>query len=164
MDLLEQELKNWIQGRLNWKVPENDWNFNHDLFELGMDSLQAVQLRRFLLSFAPSPAAEQIPRDFVYQHPSIAKIAAALRAKEKPNPYAEHRRDMIKKYVELYSMEPLDREPPNLQRVCARPMQESMSVVLLTGATGSLGAHLLAHLASQPGVARVICLNRPNPE
>ncbi|KAL4809797.1 hypothetical protein BDV18DRAFT_166560 [Aspergillus unguis] len=32
--------------------------------------------------------------------------------------------------------------------------------VLVTGATGSLGSHIVAHLAEQPGVAKVVCLNR----
>ncbi|KAI0890811.1 hypothetical protein F4806DRAFT_501676 [Annulohypoxylon nitens] len=32
--------------------------------------------------------------------------------------------------------------------------------VLVTGGTGSLGSHLVAHLASQPQVQRVICVNR----
>ncbi|KAL4936283.1 hypothetical protein BDV06DRAFT_228045 [Aspergillus oleicola] len=32
--------------------------------------------------------------------------------------------------------------------------------VLVTGATGSLGSHLVAHLAEQPSVGKVICLNR----
>ncbi|KAL4735888.1 hypothetical protein BDV11DRAFT_173426 [Aspergillus similis] len=32
--------------------------------------------------------------------------------------------------------------------------------VLVTGATGSLGSHLVAHLAEQSNVAKVVCLNR----
>ncbi|GIK04405.1 type I iterative polyketide synthase [Aspergillus viridinutans] len=32
--------------------------------------------------------------------------------------------------------------------------------VLVTGATGSLGSHIVAHLAEQPGVRKVVCLNR----
>ena len=32
--------------------------------------------------------------------------------------------------------------------------------VLITGATGSLGSHLVAHFASQPSIKKVICLNR----
>jgi malonyl CoA-acyl carrier protein transacylase/nucleoside-diphosphate-sugar epimerase len=34
--------------------------------------------------------------------------------------------------------------------------------VLVTGATGSLGSHLVAYFACRPNVKRVICLNRPN--
>lgn len=36
------------------------------------------------------------------------------------------------------------------------------AVVAVTGGTGGLGAHLVARLASDPDVARVVCLNRPN--
>ncbi|CAI7662355.1 unnamed protein product [Penicillium glandicola] len=38
--------------------------------------------------------------------------------------------------------------------------QSSSRCVLVTGATGCLGSHLVAHLAEQPGVSKVICLNR----
>ncbi|KAF2844227.1 ketoacyl-synt-domain-containing protein [Plenodomus tracheiphilus IPT5] len=37
-------------------------------------------------------------------------------------------------------------------------------VVLVTGGTGSLGGHLVYHLAQQPNVHRVICLNRAHRE
>ncbi|KAH8693375.1 S-adenosyl-L-methionine-dependent methyltransferase [Phaeosphaeriaceae sp. PMI808] len=37
---------------------------------------------------------------------------------------------------------------------------DSYRHVLVTGATGSLGSHLVAHLAAQPDVRKVICLNR----
>ena len=36
------------------------------------------------------------------------------------------------------------------------------AVVVLTGGTGSLGSHILAHLTSLPSVTRVICLVRPH--
>lgn len=36
----------------------------------------------------------------------------------------------------------------------------SSRCVLVTGATGSLGSHIVAHLAEQPGIHKVICLNR----
>jgi acyl transferase domain-containing protein/thioester reductase-like protein/acyl carrier protein/ubiquinone/menaquinone biosynthesis C-methylase UbiE len=37
-------------------------------------------------------------------------------------------------------------------------------VVLITGATGSLGSHLVAHLASLPQVTTVVCINRRSNE
>ncbi|KAJ5964489.1 type I iterative polyketide synthase [Penicillium vulpinum] len=42
-----------------------------------------------------------------------------------------------------------------------RPIEQNSSrCVLVTGATGCLGSHIVAHLAEQPGVRKVICLNR----
>lgn len=37
------------------------------------------------------------------------------------------------------------------------------AVVIVTGATGSLGVHVVAALASHPSVATVVCINRPRP-
>ena len=39
--------------------------------------------------------------------------------------------------------------------------QEENFVILLTGSTGSLGCHLVAHLASLPIVKEIVCLIRP---
>lgn len=39
---------------------------------------------------------------------------------------------------------------------------ENEKVVLVTGATGSLGGHLVYHIAQLPDVRRVVCLNREN--
>ena len=159
MGHLEEDLKNLIQTRLNWRIRNEEWTFNDDYFELGMDSLQAVQLRRFLLSSLPktsksSPAAERITRDFVYQHPSIAQMARALRGIEGLNELTSHHKEQIEDFVKLYS----------IQRPDSSPGPGEGSVVLLTGSTGSLGSHLLAHMVSLPGVARVVCLNRPHAE
>ncbi|KAJ5609199.1 type I iterative polyketide synthase [Penicillium herquei] len=35
------------------------------------------------------------------------------------------------------------------------------AVVIVTGASGSLGSHIVQALAERPGVARVVCINRP---
>lgn len=153
---LEKDLKNLVQTRLNWNVPAEEWTVDDDFFELGMNSLQAVQLRRFLLSSVQKSAdllsaMERIDRDFVYQFSSVASIASALRAFEEPSAFNRH--DLVNHFVKLYSLE--QRDPKD--RTCGG------SVVLLTGSTGSLGVHLLAHLARLSTVARVICLNRINP-
>jgi thioester reductase-like protein len=151
---LEASIKEVISDRLNWKIPSHKWTYEDDLFELGMDSLQALQLRRLLLSLlhvskeasSGLVQAESIPRDFVYQNPSVSKLAASLRGKSS----AGHE-DLIEKFVDLYTMWPQDAG-------IATP--DEGSTILLTGSTGSLGLHVLAHLANLPSVARVICLNR----
>ncbi len=157
LDNLEQDVKFLIQTRLNWRIPAEEWLVNDDLFELGMDSLQAAQLRRFILgslsNFTNSfPVAERIGRDFVYKNPSVTKIANALRASDEFNEIVLTRQEMIAEFVEQYMV-----ERPELGK-----KSDEGFVVLLTGTTGSLGAFLLAHLASLPSTARVICLNRPS--
>lgn len=157
MHNLEQDLKNLIQARLNWKIPAAEWSLDDDLFDLGMDSLQAVQLRRYLTRSMPKPsglssASERITRDFVHQHPSVTMMANALRVSEGLHRSTSTRCDLVGDFVEQYSIKSSDS--------MANP--KDGAVVLLTGSTGSLGTYLLAHLAAAPNVTRVICLNRPS--
>ncbi|EAQ83182.1 hypothetical protein CHGG_09586 [Chaetomium globosum CBS 148.51] len=43
------------------------------------------------------------------------------------------------------------------------PSDSSIHSVLVTGATGSLGSHIVSHLASLPSIGTVFCLNRTRP-
>jgi thioester reductase-like protein len=156
---LEESLKKMIQFGLNWKASTENWNYDDDLFELGMNSLQALRLRRLLLSSISndaflSPAAKRVTIDFVYKNSSIAKIAEALRDGENLEGTQTVREKSIEDFIGLYSL----RQPSSRDQQIAAP--EAGSVVLLTGGTGSLGSHVLAQLASLPSVARVVCLNR----
>lgn len=141
MDHIEESLKALIQTQLSWRIPENCWNLDDDLFELGMDSLQAVRLRRLLVSSTRSlSVCMPISSDFVYRNPSVAQMAQALQG--------EHAilRDGIEDFVDRYSLLEQD--------------VDVGAVVLLTGSTGSLGSHILSHLANLPNIARIICLIR----
>ncbi|KAL1863981.1 Type I Iterative PKS [Diaporthe australafricana] len=53
-------------------------------------------------------------------------------------------------------------ENSNIPKTFEAPSAGHRAVVVVTGGTGGLGAHLVARLATDPGVARVVCLNRPN--
>jgi nucleoside-diphosphate-sugar epimerase len=153
MDNLEEDLKTMIQTRLTWRVKAEEWTIDDDFFELGMDSLQAVQLRRFILSFIPNlptsaQKAERLPRDIIYQNPTVTQLAKALKdpAELSPNDSS------IDHLVEQFS----------IRADKADVARDAGAVVLMTGGTGSLGSCMLAHLASLPSIARVICLNRPS--
>lgn len=42
------------------------------------------------------------------------------------------------------------------------PPRDHGAVVLITGASGSLGSHLVYHLAQLPEISKIVCLNREN--
>ncbi|KAL8829339.1 MAG: hypothetical protein Q9191_002068 [Dirinaria sp. TL-2023a] len=144
---IKNQLKDLIQDKLpKWNVPAQDWTFSSDLFELGMDSLQAIELRRLLLPNIES--ARQVPRDFIYRHPSVMELAEAIEAtyrEQKFDILVESRQELVDGFVERFSLQTPKRD----------------FVILLTGSTGSLGSHVLVHLASLPMVKEVICLIRP---
>lgn len=52
LDNLEQDLRDLVQECLGSRAPITDWTVEESLFDLGIDSLQALQIRRVLLSAA----------------------------------------------------------------------------------------------------------------
>ncbi|KAF2006434.1 acetyl-CoA synthetase-like protein [Amniculicola lignicola CBS 123094] len=147
----EEKVLQYIQANI-WKSHAKPLNTTDDLFELGMDSLQATKLRRYLIaalhqSINPQARRVRIPRDFLYSHSTICQIAAALCGTlEKPAYNSDELSRILDEYAQL--QQPVSKPKP--------------ATVLLTGASGALGAHLLAQLASTPTVERIICLNRPD--
>lgn len=145
---LEAYLEQLIQTQLNWKVSPSVWSTSDDLFELGMDSLQALQLRRAVERLTMSDNRTIDPSmmsaDFIYRHRSIDRISSALRGAT-TDVLCNTRLDQIKGFAETYS----GLRPKRLARV------------LITGGTGNLGAHVVAQFATDPTVVQVVCLNRP---
>ncbi|KAL9031277.1 MAG: hypothetical protein Q9196_000684 [Gyalolechia fulgens] len=155
MDDLERNLKDLIQNSLAWKVNPADWTFSDDLFELGMDSLQAVQLRRHIMSSLPIDTnharADRVPRDIVYRNSTVSDLARFLKTVSYRSPPEEITVDDL---VKQFAIRAEHRRQGAVMEV----------TVLVTGGTGGLGSHLIAHLLSLPGVAKVFSLNRPSPK
>lgn len=155
MDNLEQGLIELIQTRIHWSVPLTDLGRDDDLFERGMDSLQAMRLRRYLLCAVPTAingtsSADRVGRDFIYANPTVGQMANALRESQGPNkPRSPHdtARELLPQLVQAHGLH-------------ATSFPDPGAIVVLTGSTGSLGSHCLAELVKMPNVARVICLNR----
>jgi nucleoside-diphosphate-sugar epimerase len=164
---LEQELKNLIQTQLNWRIPPDEWGITDDLFELGMDSLQALHLRRLILRQLPArddqtPWIDLIPREFVYMRPSVAELAMAIRQEDQPNGIKTPTKErLIEQLVQEYSLTTKVIVPNGVGNgLNSGHGSISGNVILLTGATGSLGSQLLSRLVGLEETFRVICLNR----
>lgn len=122
-----------------------------DLFSLGIDSLQSTRLRARLvqlLQFNGNPVTQNI----VFEFPSIAKLADALIAsRDGELATTEDATSRMGKLVAAYGDFPMH-----------APVYEAPipSTVVVTGATGSLGAHLVAQLAAKPEIGEVVALVR----
>ncbi|KAH8102917.1 hypothetical protein BXZ70DRAFT_1057354, partial [Cristinia sonorae] len=101
-------------------------------------------------------ASSHIPQELVFQYPTLARLSIAIATfinpelkSSLPQTLDEEIKAMISKHSEnLPSFKPFN-PPPN----------EDV-VVLLTGSTGSLGAHVLASLLADDTIKNVITLNR----
>ena len=148
---VENTLRDMVQACLS---PYSEVTISHsdeDFVNLGMDSLKATKLRRLLnaslrKSKHPALSCRDLPSDFVYAHPSISRLSRALKeSSDQIVPVEDVMRSMVAKYAVTEDF----------------PMRRRSShVVLLTGTTGNLGAHLLAQIAGLDSVNRVICLLR----
>ncbi|KAJ7496484.1 putative aminoadipate reductase, partial [Mycena latifolia] len=160
------ELELWLANHASL-LAERDICGGHDLFDQGFDSLNATFLRHRIVSAlknsgdeAAKAAAQKIPQNFAYTHPSIEQLANAiikLLASDKStgsdlDPGQKLIIDeMIAKYSEGF-------DEPIVQPKTATP--SGGAVVLLTGSTGGLGSHLLEILLRLASVERVYAFNR----
>jgi thioester reductase-like protein len=123
-----------------------------DFFAMGLDSLGAYRVfSRIIKTLDLGPRASEVAGNVCFEYPNLAALASYLSALRSGGSYT--------KRTEIDEMQALiDRYggfPPRKVTDAGAPR-----VVLLTGATGSLGAHLLAALLEVPSVEKVYCLNR----
>ncbi|OSX67090.1 hypothetical protein POSPLADRAFT_1128883 [Postia placenta MAD-698-R-SB12] len=129
-----------------------------DLFAFGVDSLQATRIRN-ICQKELELNGQTLGQNIVYENPSVDRLAAfiqALRAGGSATASDEQQHATMLAMVEKWSAKfDLHSATQNGQHVGS-----TGHVVVLTGTTGSLGAHILSQLVSSPSVQRVVCLSR----
>jgi carbohydrate kinase (thermoresistant glucokinase family) len=115
-----------------------------DFFSLGLDSLQSIQIRTDILKNIDIGGGK-LGQNVVFDHPCIASLASHLHSlrtgqEEETVSVATQMQNLIAQYS---NFEPVDRHQ-----------------TALTGATGSLGAHILVQLVKRPDIDTVYCLVR----
>ncbi|KAJ5170455.1 acylglycerophosphoethanolamine acyltransferase [Penicillium coprophilum] len=146
---LEADLRVLVERCVHDRIAGRPWTNQHDFFELGMDSLEASRLAQ-LLNRVQDKSAFAVLRDgpvrpsFIYQHPSVVDLAAALQLGECGGENVNR----------VHAMTDL------VSRFSPSSSTTSDRVVLITGSTGSLGVHLLQELCRDVSVNQVICLMR----
>lgn len=131
-------------------------NDDADIFALGIDSLQTLQLGQFLQaslkSAQPNLVASALRSQQLYSHPTLHSLASyvleLLHGESSPSTPALAETDSLRAsrlagLVSKYSDDLGDSH-----------------VVILTGSTGSLGAYLLHELLRDLSVSKIYCLNR----
>ncbi|KAF7558254.1 hypothetical protein G7Z17_g176 [Cylindrodendrum hubeiense] len=117
-----------------------------DFFLLGLDSLQAIQMRSEILKTVDT-GGKKLGQNIVFEQPSIEKLSQFLLSLRIGQDAASkvsienEMRDLIGKYA------------------INSPNDARFSIVV-TGVTGSLGAHVAAKLTADPRVDRIYCLVR----
>ncbi|KAJ7281917.1 L-aminoadipate-semialdehyde dehydrogenase [Mycena rebaudengoi] len=129
---------------------------NVDLFAFGVDSLQGTRIRN-VCQKELFLGGQNLGQNVVYEYPSVAKLAdhiLSLQAGE--GKQGEQHESQMLALLDKWSANIRAHTPA--EDAAKRP--EDARVVVLTGATGSLGAHILHQLVSSSSVHKVICLSR----
>ena len=127
---------------------------NTDLFSIGVDSVASVQIRAFINNKLLPDEPNSLPLNVVYDCGTIKNLARYIintrHGKATKATNNEDELNLMRSLVDHYSLFPLTNELNS-------PRQ---AVVVLTGATGALGAHILAGLLASSQVSIVHCLVR----
>ncbi|KAF4126163.1 Acyl-CoA synthetase (AMP-forming)/AMP-acid ligase II [Geosmithia morbida] len=147
--LTMEELRDFLRKSVTKALAkEVSFDDETDLFSLGLDSLQAIQVRSDILSTVDI-GGNQLGQTVVFDKPSISRLSCYLLAlssdgkAEATASVEEEMRELIEKYT-----------LKGIQRV------NFQSSVAVTGVTGSLGAHLVSKLSSDASVSTIYCLVR----
>ena len=152
-----EDLRAWLIIHIREILPLERKDALHeetDVFSLGVDSLQASRIRSEIvrhLDVGPG----KLGANFVFEHSSVAAMASELDAMRVGGAEAEKvpNEERMQILIERYSaFERLTPVAPT-----AAPKQDC---IVVTGATGSLGAHVVAQLAALGRTARIVCLVR----
>ena len=174
---LREFLHKMVKDITGISLPQGDSN----MFEAGLDSLQASRVQRAILnqlrnSGAASVEEPQLEKDFCFACPSVDKMTEALLSRfrmaggeviDEEEGKIRGMKDMVGRYREVLdsyaSLLPTSQNGAGAgaDEASPPPLPPPQGfVVLLTGSTGNLGCFLLAQLAKDPGVSKVVCLNR----
>ncbi|UNI15303.1 putative NRPS-like protein biosynthetic cluster [Purpureocillium takamizusanense] len=140
---------------------------DRDLYQQGVDSIACIQIRKLMEAkkLVPSQHAA-LPLNVIYDQGTVTGLVAhlqRLRHEDQPGDRAGDDDDGDQLLCMMKSLASRHRLAPNVLRSSAAYMSSrdsSANAVLLTGATGFLGAHLLALLRQRQDVARIYCLVR----
>ncbi|KAL4755761.1 uncharacterized protein BDW70DRAFT_167943 [Aspergillus foveolatus] len=139
---LEQYLLKLFKTELGYPHMSSD----SDFFGAGVDSLQAIKARGIIKRDIDIGPAE-LGHNVIFDSANIKKLAAHLYALRTGNLQDEEDElSVMSQLIDKYSSFQL------------RP--ESEEVILLTGATGSLGVYILSRLMQKENVKKVYCLVR----
>ncbi|TFY63173.1 hypothetical protein EVG20_g6432 [Dentipellis fragilis] len=137
-----------------------------DLFEAGLDSLLAIQVRAVLVhALTQSGCTCAVPRNVVYAHPSVSALARYLRNALRgctglagtPGPELESESSGSAELVQSMIAEFSQHFPSAGDMRTERPRK---TVYAITGTTGSLGSHFLSCVLKRQDVDKIYLLAR----
>ncbi|KAL2840663.1 hypothetical protein BJY01DRAFT_236642 [Aspergillus pseudoustus] len=149
LTMIETHLMQICRDEIRLAIPDPKSEF----FAVGVDSLKAIHLRRLILRDFEIADSKSLGQNVVFETGSISNLAAHIHAIQEGQIIEEEdqvclMQDLVSKYSAFRSHEPVSEAANNRRGV------------ILTGATGSMGAHTLYKLLNDDTVSVIYCLTR----
>lgn len=131
---------------------------SQSIFDHGLNSLSSIQLRNRISEYF-----DDVPQNFLFQHPSISSMCEALmnNCKEDAGEQIEKRYSQTQELAEAY-IKKAKRDFPVARNTYST--SKKPKVVMLTGVTGSLGSFMLRDLLLDKSVKKVYAIVRGREE
>ncbi|KAL8694896.1 MAG: hypothetical protein Q9218_000560 [Villophora microphyllina] len=129
-------------------------NKNTDFFSAGMDSLCAIQMRGLIVhDLDLGGNSRKLSQNIVFETSNVENLAEHLHnLRQGQTAKVQDWKIVAKGMIQKHTV--FQKHRPGSQRFPDR------HVVVLTGATGGLGSHLLSQLSSSPSICKIYCLLR----
>ncbi|KAI8140030.1 hypothetical protein BJV82DRAFT_716146 [Fennellomyces sp. T-0311] len=148
-DDTQVDLGQFLQNAASKVLQQNDIDPDVSLFDYGLNSLLAIQLRNRI-----SKRFENVPSNFLFEHPTLTSMAKSLEGQ--PEDEAQEREQRYKDTEEILDsyLKRAEKTFPVAVHTGEKPDKHT---VLLTGTTGSLGAFMLRDLILSDEVEAIYC-------
>ncbi|KAI2468767.1 acetyl-CoA synthetase-like protein [Annulohypoxylon bovei var. microspora] len=131
-------------------------NPRRDVFQQGVDSIACIQIRKLIESHIFPERSPKLPLNIIYDNGNVIALAENLIRIRNGDGVCNSNSDV----KEWEFMQQLAEKYCELEAYNIRRYKKDTDVVVLTGATGALGAHILSALCGDSKVRKVYCLLR----
>lgn len=148
------ELEEWLLSRFRGDLGVSLPNADADIFSAGVDSLQTTQIWRYIVrDLDLGDQGDSLSQNIVFEKGTVRALAKHLYQLRTGQEFeGEDEIQVMQEMIERYST--FTQHYPTISQ---QPKDE---VVIVTGATGNLGAFIIAEMLKRPNVSEVWALVR----
>ena len=161
-DVTDEELPRYLANLVQsmTQSPESPAQ-DTDLFSYGVDSIACMRLRSHIRQLTPN-YTKDFPLSIIEDCGTIRDLSKYILRKRhgEADAEVEDENQMMLDLVYKYSNFSHRKPAPALPSNCHTNHDGTKEVILLTGATGALGAHMLSLLRASRSVSTIYCLVR----
>jgi thioester reductase-like protein len=159
-DVNDEDLPHYLIGLIKSMTGQTgELKEDMDLFSYGVDSIACMQLRKRLRRLIPNFEG-QLPMSVVEDCGTIRRLTDYVLSRRRgdTDTSGEDEKQLMLDLVKQYGS--FDPAAPHTSTNGSTPRTGGGEVVVLTGATGALGAHILDLLQKAPSIDVIYCLVR----